>query len=537
MVLETSRGRLVIGRRRERALLAVLLLQHGAEVPADRLTYLLWDGEPPPSARQSLRSHVSRLRTVLKDTPLRLDTAGRRYRLHATDAEVDVWQFQRMVAAARTAVDTTERRDVLAAAAELWSGEPLEDTATDWLRARVLGELDELRLTAAEEWLACTLTAGGGAEALARTAALADANPARERLVGLRIRVLHDIGRTGEALHLYERCRAQLADEYGVDPGGELRAVHLAVLRGGASGPVAAAPAALLPLDIAGFAGRGEDLATLDAILEKADAQPTAVMVAAVSGIPGVGKSALAVHWAHSVADRFPDGQLYVNLRGSEPPGQAMEPAEALRRFLDALGLPPVRMPADVGGLSDLYRSSLAGRRVLVVIDNARDADQAGPLLPGAPGCVAVITSRDVLGKLIVDVGAQPLQLGLLPEAEARAVLAGRIGADRLAAEPAAAQTIVDRCAGLALALAVVGARAATHRSLPLAVVAEELAAAFELPAGSSWPKRSLSPAVTQLLRLLTVPGRPPAPQPAGAGRGDRVLPRRRAPAEPVRPA
>ena len=194
-----------------------------------------------------------------------------------------------------------------------------------------------------------------------------------------------------------------------------------------------------------------------------------------LSGTAGVGKTALAVHWAHRVADRFPDGQLYVNLRGFDPTGAVVTPAEAVRGFLDALGVPPERIPADLPAQVGLYRSLLAGRRMLVVLDNARDAEQVRPLLPGSPAAWSLVTSRNQLAGLVAAEGAQPLTLDLLTAAEARQLLARRLGADRVAAEPEAVDEIIERCARLPLALAVVAARAAAHPTFPLATLAAEL--------------------------------------------------------------
>ena len=273
-----------------------------------------------------------------------------------------------------------------------------------------------------------------------------------------------------------------------------------------------------LPADVAGFAGRRDQLDALDALLAAADGTaPTAVVVAAVSGTAGVGKSALAVHWAHRVAGRFPDGQLYLDLRGFDPGGQALDPAEAVRRFLDALGVAAQRIPAQADAQAALYRSTLAGRRMLVLLDNARDVAQVRPLLPGVPGCMVVVTSRNQLTGLVAAAGAHPLTLDPLAAEEARDVLTRRIGADRVAAEPDAAEEIVARCARLPLALVVVAARAATHPRLSLRVLADELGhsrrrldslAADDDPhtdvrAVLSWSYRALTAPAARLFRVL----------------------------------
>jgi tetratricopeptide (TPR) repeat protein len=244
--------------------------------------------------------------------------------------------------------------------------------------------------------------------------------------------------------------------------------------------------------------------------------RPVTVVVSALSGTAGVGKTALAIHWAHRARTQFPDGQLYVNLRGFDPGGAAMGPTDAVRLFLDGLGVPAERIPADLDAQAALYRSLLAGRRMLVVLDNARDADQVRPLLPGVPGCVVVVTSRNDLSGLVGGAGARPLTLDLLSRSEARQLLAARLGAERLAAEPAAVEEIVTSCARLPLALALVAARAAAHPDFPLSALAGEvrdpadrLNAFADHDPGSdlrtvfSWSYQALSPSAARLFRLL----------------------------------
>jgi hypothetical protein len=286
-----------------------------------------------------------------------------------------------------------------------------------------------------------------------------------------------------------------------------------------------------LPADIHGFTGRAEHLKELDALLSLVGTGPThPVVVAAVCGTAGVGKTTLAVHWAHRVASEFPDGQLYVNLHGFDPNGSAMSSAEAVRRFLDALAVPPARIPASPEAQVGLYRSLVAGRRLLLVLDNARDADQVRPLLPGSPGCLVVVTSRNRLSSLVATEAACTVTLNLLSPDEARELLAGRLGADRVAAEPAAVHDIVDACARLPLALIIVAARAAAHPHFPLAVLARDLHDAergldaftlgepgTDVRAVFSWSYRTLEAEAARLFRLLGLhPGRtsarPPPP-------------------------
>ena len=278
------------------------------------------------------------------------------------------------------------------------------------------------------------------------------------------------------------------------------------------------APPRQLPAAVSGFVGRRRYLTRLNALLAPPPGTaPTAVVIATVSGTAGVGKTALAVHWAHQVADRFPDGQLYVDLRGFDPTGQAMDPAEAMHRFLDALGLPAHLVPVDVEALPALYRSTLAGRRMLILLDNARDVAQVRPLLPGVPECLVLVTSRHQLTGLVATSGADPVNLDRLSRREARDLLNRRIGAHRVAAEPDAAEEIIVHCARLPLALVIVAARAATHPRRPLRSLAAQLRDSRErldrLTAGDdpysdvravlSWSYRALPAPAARMFRLL----------------------------------
>ncbi|MCA2216718.1 ATP-binding protein [Jidongwangia harbinensis] len=272
---------------------------------------------------------------------------------------------------------------------------------------------------------------------------------------------------------------------------------------------------AQLPADLFSFAGRHAELASLDRLLEPAG-RPGAVVITAVSGTAGVGKTTLAVHWGHRVRDRFPDGQLYVNLRGFDPTGAVLEPTAAVHGFLEALDVAPRRIPADLDGQTALYRSMLADRRMLILLDNARDAAQVRPLLPGAPGCLVLVTSRNQLTALISGGGAHPLRLELLSVAEARDLLSRRLGADRVAAEPQAVADIIAGCARLPLALSIAASRAATNPHLSLTMLAAELDdartrldvltdddPATDVRAVFSWSYQALSPAAARLFRHL----------------------------------
>jgi tetratricopeptide (TPR) repeat protein len=306
--------------------------------------------------------------------------------------------------------------------------------------------------------------------------------------------------------------------QLGIEPGPELRELQRAILAGEQPGPRPTArvsPSAShpvprqLPATAGHFAGRAAELKELDVIL----GQLGTVTISSIGGTGGIGKTTLALHWAHQVADRFPDGQLYVNLRGFGP-AAPMSPADALRGFLDALREPGKPVPADQDGQEAMYRSLIAGRRILIILDNARDEQQVRPLLPGSPGCLTLVTSRSQLAGLVATNGAIPLSLGLLTETEARELLTGRLGPQRLAAEPAAVDQLIATCTGLPLALSIAAARAALMPKLALTILSEQLSQPgldalsnpdpyADLRSVFSWSYRRLSPDAARLFRCL----------------------------------
>ncbi|MGX1364997.1 DNA-binding SARP family transcriptional activator/predicted negative regulator of RcsB-dependent stress response [Streptomyces canus] len=302
--------------------------------------------------------------------------------------------------------------------------------------------------------------------------------------------------------------------------------------------PIAAPiqPPSQLPADLAVFVGRDAELAAMAGLPSGGT-----VVITAIAGMAGVGKTTFAVHWARRVADRFPDGRLYLNLRGFDPAGSPVPPAHALRTLLESLGADPHRLPQDVDALAARYRTLLTGRRVLVLLDNAHDAAQVRPLLPGEPGCLVVVTSRDRLAGLVAVDGAHPLHLDVLSVPEARALLARRLGPERVAAEPDAVEEIVARCARLPLALAITAARAATRSAFPLSAIAAELRdsaggldafhdgdTSADVRAVFSWSYRTLSPEAARLFRLLALHPGPDISLPAAAGLAGLARPRTR---------
>ena len=502
---------LPIQRPQQRGVIAYLALNANLVVSTDQLVDAIWGDTPTATARTQLQVCVSQIRRYLRavgaDRCLVSESGG--YRLIAAGDTVDVALFHRQVASARSR-DAGEAAELLRRAVALWRGEPLTG-ATGAFVATAAAGLDEQRLAAYEELAGIELALGRPEPVVSTLQPVVAAQPLRERLVGRFMLALADSGQQAAALRLYHDTRRRLADELGVEPGAELGEAYLAILR--QSRPAKPADSARLtapaqlPLDVASFTGRDGALDALDAMLSPG---PTAILC--IDGMPGVGKTTLAVHWAHRVAGRFPDGQLYVNLRGFGPGGPATDPAQAVRGFLDALGVPARSVPAEPQGQVNLYRSLLAGKRILVVLDNARDAEQVRPLLPGAPGCAAIVTSRRRLTSLVALEGAGAFALEPLTVDECPEMLARRLGAHRVAAEPDAVRQIAAVCGGLPLALAIVAARAAGRPNAPLARVAARLGgldafragdAAADVGAVFSWSYDEVSHPAAALFRLL----------------------------------
>jgi DNA-binding SARP family transcriptional activator/tetratricopeptide (TPR) repeat protein len=522
------------GPPRQRGVLAALAVDAGRPVSMETVVDRVWGPAQSDRTRHTLHVYVGRIRKMLDDAggDARLLLRSGGYALDVDAERVDALRFRRLVDRARDPglVDAT-RAEVLRKALDLWRGIPLADVPGEWAE-RVREGWVQRRTEVLVSWGQAELRLGRPASVIATTGELIGEYPLVEPLVAVYMRALAAAGRGAEALETFARTQRLLADQLGADPGADLRGLHQAILRGELdtppAEPVSPAPAprpttpavargnvpAQLPLDVYGFSGRASELAHLDALRAGADQQPTAMLLAVLSGTAGVGKTALAVHWAHRVRQHFPDGQLYVNLRGFDPTGAVVGPADAMRGFLDALVAD--RIPSGLEAQIGLYRSLLVGRRMLVVLDNARDAEQVRPLLPGTPGCFVLITSRNQLPGLVAAEGAQPLSVELLPDEDARQLLTRRMGADRVAADRSAIDAIITGCARLPLALAVVAARAVTNPGFPLASLAGELRDArtdLDAFAGGdlatdvrsvfSWSYRTLTPPAARLFRLL----------------------------------
>ncbi|MGF1425477.1 BTAD domain-containing putative transcriptional regulator [Kitasatospora sp. LaBMicrA B282] len=519
-----------IAAAKQRILIAVLALAAGGPVTVERLIACLWGDEPPLTARNTLQNYVLRLRRTLQvdaePVPLVSSVAG--YRLDVRADAVDLNRFRSLVRSAAAAGEPESAAALLEEALELWRGEPLADVPSEVLHREVVPGLVEQRLAALEQRIDLDLDLGRHRELITELAALTTEHRLRERLWAQLMLALFRSGRAAEALDAYRRVRGALAEELGIDPGPELQRLHQAVLTndptltitGPTPGPSwqrASAPRVVprqLPPSSAHFVGRATQVRRLDAQWEAAAGAPLMV-ISAIGGTAGIGKTALALYWAHLHADQFPDGQLYVNLRGFDPTGAPLPPMTALRGFLTALGVPAQAMSADPDEQVSLYRSHLAGRRMLVVLDNARDAEQVRPLLPGAPGCLVLVTSRDQLAGLVALDGAVPLTLDLLTRDEAHDLLIRRLGRDRVAREQADVDELIEWCVRLPLALNI-AARATLQVNRPLAGFLDELRdthrrldalstgeAAADVRVVFSWSYRTLTPESARVFRLL----------------------------------
>lgn len=463
-----------LGPRKQRLVLAALLLEANRPLSTARLVDLTWPDSPPATARTAIHGRISRLRQVLSGTDVALDSTGSGYTLRIDPAVVDAHRFTALLAEARAAPADELAASRYDEALRLWRGPALDGVTTDDVRRELCGNLEEARLQAVEELADVRLRLGLHRDLVEYLTSHLAVHPTRERTAGQLALALYRCGRVGDALEVCRRTRLRLADDLGIDPGPELAALEVAILRKDAAlNPDATVVVpAHLPAALAGFTGRAAEVRRLTEMLSDSG---SAMPVAVISGPAGVGKSALAVHCGHALAARYPDGQLHVNLRGYDV-DEPMPPIDALTRFLRALGLPPAQVPVDEEEAMLAFRSLLAGRRVLVVLDNAGSAEQVRPLLPGSPTCAVLVTSRDDLRGLAALDGAWPLRLDVLAPAESLALLGRMVGAERLAREPDAAAELARLCDHLPLALRIAGARLAARPAQPVEEYARELA-------------------------------------------------------------
>ncbi|MFD0318596.1 AfsR/SARP family transcriptional regulator [Streptomyces flavalbus] len=451
-----------------RTLLAQLALRAGRTVPMSDLTTALWGCEPPARARRATQLAVTRLRSVLAPLGAQdlVRTRADGYLLDVGPRDVDLGAFEeelRTAGAARAARDAEGELRALERALGLWRGDALADVHAQALTAD-RHRLDERRLQAVERRNDLLLARGRGAELLADLAELTARHPARERFWAQYVRALRGARRRSEALEAYETVRRRLAGELGVAPGAELRALHADLLGGPRTGAgrLALPPVPRqLPGAVPGFVGRTAETARLDALLPRPGTPGPAVAV--VTGRHGVGKTSLVRHWARRVADDFPDGQVWISLRGSDD-RRALTVDDATGWLVRALGGGPYDRPVPPDERAALVRSLTDGRRLLIVVDDVRYGEQVAPLLPGTGGAMVVVTSRAPLLGLATRHGAVSVPLAPLSAAEARALLVRRLGAALVAAEPGAAAGVVARCAGLPLALADAAGRVSSGR-------------------------------------------------------------------------
>ncbi|HTZ91694.1 MAG TPA: BTAD domain-containing putative transcriptional regulator [Streptosporangiaceae bacterium] len=517
---------------KERVVLAALLLKPGRTVPLEELIEAAWGLEAPRSALGTLRDYVKELRKrIALAGEQRITTVPGGYLIRVGPGELDIASFQEShMRATEAAVQGAweQAAEHCRAAELLWRGEPLADIPSELLTAREVPRLAEMRLQSLEIRLDVDLHLGRHAAVIADLRRLTTVHPFRERLHALLMLALYRDGQQAAAQVAFREVRELLVDELGTEPGPELRHLHQQILIADphldlaprvrdspVSRPVRSPAVAVgspetpvpreLPAATTSFTGRDPELTALDAFLASQPASPVpTVLITAIDGTAGVGKTALAVQWAHRNTDLYPDGQLYVNLRGYDS-AQPLSATDALAGFLRALGVAGQEIPPGEAERAALFRSRLAGRRMLVVLDNASDVEQVRPLLPGTPGCVAIVTSRDALAGLVARDGAKRLDLDLLALSDAVLLLRALIGS-RVDAEPEAAVALAAHCCRLPLALRVAAELAATRPSDPLADLAAELAdrqQRLDLLGASGDPRTSVRAVFSWSLRHL----------------------------------
>ncbi len=506
------------GSPQQRALLAALLLREGRTATAAELIDALWGEEPPPQALAAVRTYASRLRKVLDPGVLVSESGGYAVR-GLGDGALDLSVAQELATQAEKARGTGDlchARDVLNRALALWDGEPLAGVPGPYAEAQRV-RLQEWRLQLLESRLDMDLEQGCHAEAISELTALTAAHPLRERLRELLMLALYRSGRQAEALAVYADTRRLLADELGVDPGPGLRELQQRILQADPNLAEPSAPLAepsvvpvrpaQLPATVPDFTGRASFVAELSEVLATAEGRVMAV--SALAGIGGVGKTTLAVHVAHQARSAFPDGQLYVDLQGAG--ARAADPETVLGSFLRALGTADSAIPDSLEERAALYRSVLDGRRVLVLLDNARDAAQVRPLLPGTSGCAALVTSRV---RMVDLAGAHLVDLDVMSPDEALSLFTKIVGEERVASEREAALDVVAACGFLPLAIRIAASRLAARRTWTVSVLAAKLAderrRLDELQAGDLAVKATfelgygqLEPAQARAFRLL----------------------------------
>ena len=495
-----------LGGLRSQRIVAMLLINPNRVVAPSSLADAAWDEAPPATARRQVQNRMAALRITLTRAGGGIETHQAGYLLRVGPDELDTLVFDRLVGEAAETADPARAARLMREALALWRGPALAGLGGALLD-RVAAGLEERRLATLADCIDLELATGEHARLVPELHRLVGEHPLRERFVGQWMVALHRTGRQGEALEAYQQLRRRLIDELGVEPGAALQEVHREILAGGQDltpGPVPPGPGGdaardatgeggtskspgvrasgasagttvprQLPSDVPAFTGRDGELSRLTKELAGAGPGGGPVVISAIQGAGGIGKSALAIHAAHRLVDEFPDGQLYVDLQGATAGPPPLKPLEVLRRFLRALGVEGDRIPDEVQEAAALFRSEMAARRVLVVLDNARDAAQVAPLVPGAAGCAVLVTSRRTLAGMD---GARYLQLDVLPTKEAVTLLARLAGHERVSAEPEATAEVARWCGYLPLALRIAGARLSGRPGWPVRALADRLA-------------------------------------------------------------
>lgn len=475
--------RVRIGGSRQSKVLALLLLNARRVVSVERLIEAVWDDTAPASARGQIAICVSQVRSSLREVAGTDDVIVTRptgYLLQVADEQVDASVFAARMARASVVAKAgrlAEAAAMMRSALAIWRGPALAGVTGLVIRAEA-ARLDESRLSALQDCIAVELELCLHEQLIGELTALVAEHPLHEHLRAQLMVALYRSGRRAEALATYHEGRRMLIDELGIEPGPKLQSVHEEVLHdtvamgvpsqpgtgtwvSGARQPMRYVPAQLPP-DVSEFVGREQELAALDRLLDCV-ADEASLTIGLVTGVGGVGKTGLVLHWAHRTARSFPDGQLFIDLQGYDRSGEPLEPGTVLERFLRALGVPGDRVPAHPDERAALFRSQLDGRRVLVVLDNARSADQVRPLLPGSSSSCVIVTSRSSLDDLVIRLGAQRLALTVLRHEDAIALLSATAGADRIRADPVSVARIADLCDRLPLALRVAAVRLAAR--------------------------------------------------------------------------
>jgi DNA-binding SARP family transcriptional activator/tetratricopeptide (TPR) repeat protein len=513
-----------VGHLRQRCVLAVLLVEANRPVSLDRLVDRVWgDGRTPERPANALQTYVSLLRRALSPVQdLRITRQSAGYRLTVVEDTVDLHRFRQLVGRAQSATGAT-RAALLEQALGLWRADAFADLDTPWL-CSMRDTLDDERHAARLDLTDLQLDLGRHADLLAPLAGLTAARPLDERLAAQYLLALYRGGRQADALTYYQRLRRTLSEELGSAPSSPVRELYQRILTADpALVPVTrhTDPAPVprqLPAAPRLFTGRARELDALSATQRDTG---TTVVISAIGGCGGIGKTWLALYWAHQHLDLFPDGQLHVNLRGFGPPGERMTTEAAVRALLAGLGVDAAHLPAELDAQLGLYRSLLADQRMLIVLDNAADSAHVTPLLPGSAGTTVLVTSRRRLTGLVTAHGAVAVDLDVLTDAESRELLSRRLGAERLAAQPRETAELLAYCGGLPLAITIVAARADAHPDFPLSVLVDELRdhstrldaldsgdIDTSLGAVLSWSHDALSPQAGTVLELLgTVPG------------------------------